>query len=315
MDQMGKIVNIDPPYVPQGRVSWHVSRWFLPRLGLLEAMKGTLTLWDSFGTPGDTLLAGAIARIIVDHYPRLKINCVTPNPEVLREDPNIKTLNAAPDLVVLRFWYLEIIHRKDGETNLLAPTLSQLGIKEYGYRSKVFLTLSELEWAFYQLRFIERHRSLITINVQSREKLKVWAVERWVELVSRLAARFEILQLGASDEPEIPGVTRFAGRLTLRESMAILSQAQLHVGGVSFLMHAANGLNVPSVIIYGGRETPKNSGYSTNINLYAKVPCSPCWLHDSHGDRCENGMKCMNDIGVDQVFESCVDLLLRNERK
>ena len=312
---MGKIVNIVPPEVRQSRVSWHASRLLLPRLGLLDAVKGRLTLWDSFGTPGDTLLAGTIARIIVEHYPRLRINCVTPNPELLRNDPNINALNDAPDLVVLRFWYLEIIHRKDGETNLLAPTLCQLGIKKYTYQSRVYLTSAEIEWAQQQLHSIGRHKRLITINVQSREKVKVWPVERWEELVSRLAVTCEILQLGASDEPEIPGVKRFAGRLTHRQSMAILSQAQLHVGGVSFLMHAANGLNVPSAIIYGGRETPRNSGYSTNVNLYAKVPCSPCWLHDSHGDRCAYDMQCMKDIDVNQVYKSCVDLLTGNLRQ
>jgi ADP-heptose:LPS heptosyltransferase len=31
--------------------------------------------------------------------------------------------------------------------------------------------------------------------------------------------------------------------------------AILHIGCVSFLMHSANGVDVPSVIIYGGRET------------------------------------------------------------
>ena len=107
------------------------------------------------------------------------------------------------------------------------------------------------------------------------------------------------------------GVQRLAGRLSLRESMAVLSHARLHVGGVSFLMHAANGLDVPAVIIYGGRETPANSGYAENENLYTAVECSPCWLHSSLGERCMHGMRCMQAITPAHVADAVTRLLAR----
>ena len=309
---MDKILNPAPPEVLQGAFSWHASELLLPRLALLNVIGGWLTLWDSFGTPGDTLLAGTLGRIIKQRYPRLKINCITPNPELLEHDPDIARLNGAPSLILLRFWYVEIIHRKIGNVNILAPTLARVGIRNYEYRTRVFLAERELMEARRHVG--EARRPIVTINVQSREMVKVWSESRWKQLVERLRIDFEVIQLGAHNEPELEHTVRLAGKLTLRQSMACLSLASLHVGCVSFLMHAANGLDVPSVIIYGGRETPENSGYARNINLYSPVPCSPCWLHDSRGDRCANDMKCMSDISVDRVFEACTELIKRNQR-
>lgn len=309
---MDKIINVNPPEIHQGRLSWHASRLLLPHLEALNSMRGWLTLWDSFGTPGDTLLTGTLARIIRENHPRIKINCVTPHPELLKHDPNIDRLNSAPGVIILRFWYVDIINRKDGSTNVLSPTLQSVGISEYEYKTRVFLTSNEIEWARKQIEILRLERPLITINVQSREKVKVWPVERWEMLVEHLTKQHDVLHLGVSNEPEFNGVTRFAGRLTLRESMAILSQAQLHIGGVSFLMHAANGLDVPSVIIYGGRETPQNSGYAENANLFVPMPCGPCWLHDSRGDICPHEISCMGKISVHEVESAARRLISQN---
>ena len=308
---MDKILNPSPPIVSQGRLSWHLSKLLLPRLCWLNLLGGWLTLWDSFGTPGDTLLTAAVARVIKHRFPSLKLNCITPNPELLKHDSAINSLNGPPSQVLLRFWYLEIIHGKDGVTNILGPTLAQAGIRDYEYRSRVFLTDCETEDA--RMVMSQASKPIITINVQSREKVKVWPESRWQELVNKLSSDYEVVQLGAQDEPEIEGTMRLAGKLSLRQSMACLSLARLHIGSVSFLMHAANGLGVASVIIYGGRETPKNSGYAQNENLYSAMPCSPCWLHDSHGDRCPHQMKCMDDISVDQVFGACLKILKKKE--
>lgn len=299
---MDPVLRTKPPEVKHGRLSWHLSAWIHRNLWLLNVLGGRLTLVDSFGTPGDTLLTGVVARTIRRHHPRIRINCITPNPELLKHDPDVAELNGEPGLIILRFWYLDIIHNKDGKTNLLTPCLSSIGIRQYEYKSRVFLSRAEITAARERLGSLSR--PLITINVQSREKVKVWPVKYWAELVASLVRDYTVVQLGGDDEPEFEGVVRMAGQLTLRESMAVLSESHLHIGGVSFLMHAANGLDVPSVIIYGGRETPDNSGYSENENLFVSMPCGPCWLHDSRGDRCLHDLSCMTSISVECVREA-----------
>jgi len=279
---------------------WHANEFLIRRPAWLARLGMPLTLVDQFGTPGDTLLTAIVCRELKQQHPGLRINCVTPNPSLLQHDPNIDSLNAPPTFSSINFQYLEVIDRKDGSTNLLAPTLNKLGIRDYDYQARVFLTDEEIAWA--QQKLGDLPQPVITINVMSRETVKNWREDCWRDLIGKLRCVATVVQLGDDKEPILADVVRLAGLCSLRESMALLSQATLHIGGVSFLMHAASGLAVPAVIIFGGRETPKNSGYDANTNIYSPVECSPCWLHDSHGDRCPHDMKCMQMILPEAVW-------------
>ncbi|RFC48142.1 MAG: ADP-heptose:LPS heptosyltransferase [Verrucomicrobia bacterium] len=298
------------------KLRFHVGRWLASRPGLMASLGWPITIVDQFGTPGDTILTALICQVLKTHYPRLRVHCRTPNPVLLQEDPNIEMLNGPETWVEVNFHYLDLIGSKDGVRNLLEPTLGRLGVYTYQYQSRVFLTEDELSWAREKLSQVLAEKPLVTINVQSREQIKVWSLDRWCELVRRISKCATVVQLGGTDEPQFAEVVRLAGALSMRQSMAILAQASVHVGPVSFLMHAANGLDVPSVIIFGGRETPSNSGYDGNINLYSKMSCSPCWLHDSRGDRCPHSLACMEAITVEEVEQGILKLLSRRlERK
>ena len=63
------------------------------------------------------------------------------------------------------------------------------------------------------------------------------------------------------------------------------------------------------MIIYGGRETPQNSGYDNNINLFERIDCGPCWIHEEDGEVCQNNLECLARIKVDTVLESINQIL------
>ena len=65
---------------------------------------------------------------------------------------------------------------------------------------------------------------------------------------------------------ELVGVKRFAGKLTMRESAAILAQADLHIGPDSLLMHMANGVDDPCRHPDGGL-SPSRNVWGTLITL------------------------------------------------
>ena len=87
----------------------------------------------------------------------------------------------------------------------------------------------------------------------------------------------------------------------MRESAAILSKALYFKGPDSLLMHIANGLNIPSTIIFGGSRPVDCFGYFENINLSSAPKCSPCWIHKGYED-CTYNIKCMDTIMSDKVF-------------
>jgi hypothetical protein len=58
-----------------------------------------------------------------------------------------------------------------------------------------------------------------------------------------------------------------------------------------------------SVIVYGGREKPAQTGYVANKNLYSQVRCAPCWLRNP----CDFDRKCMDMITSKQVIAATAE--------
>ncbi|HEY2122476.1 MAG TPA: glycosyltransferase family 9 protein [Chthoniobacterales bacterium] len=292
-----------------GAIRWKINNWLTRHPKVLHWFGARLTVFDVFGAPGDTLLTGIVCRHLHKHFPRIRLNCLTRNPELLRLDPNIDTLNEPESFLCLWHSYLDLLERNDAETNVLRPTLAHLGIRSYEYRGQVFL--SDEERAAARKRLGEAKKPIITFNMASKEPVKIWPVVYWIELLGRLRGGFTLVQLGDKTEPEIDGVCRFAGILSMRESMAVLSFAQIHIGPDSFLMHAANGVNVPSVAIFGGARTPGRAGYNENINLFMEMSCGPCWIHVDRGEQCGYDVECMKRISVDSVYDATMRLWAR----
>lgn len=137
---------------------------------------------------------------------------------------------------------------------------------------------------------------------------KNWFIERFQELGVLLNKEFMLVQMGSKSEPLLPGVIDLRGRTDVREASAVLKKAQCFIGQVGGLMHLARAVECPSVIIYGGREAPEQSGYSANINLVGPVPCSPCWIIK----RCPYDMACMDVIEPVDVIAGLRRMLDRN---
>jgi ADP-heptose:LPS heptosyltransferase len=93
----------------------------------------------------------------------------------------------------------------------------------------------------------------------------------------------------------------------MRESAAILSKASYFIGPDSLLMHIANGLDIPSTIIFGGSRPVGCFGYSENINLSSTPECSPCWIHKGYNE-CKNNLICMNEISTAFVLDSLLKI-------
>ena len=77
---------------------WSKYRWWkngnLKRVILsLNNAKAWLTVIDRLGAPGDALITANVIRCIKKKYSNLKINCITPHPELVRLDPNIDSIN------------------------------------------------------------------------------------------------------------------------------------------------------------------------------------------------------------------------------
>jgi hypothetical protein len=162
-------------------------------------------------------------------------------------------------------------------------------------RTYVYLTQEEKSAG----RIAPRQVAIMSSGMGAKHMIrnKQWYSERYQAVVDQLKDQYDFVQLGDARDPLLQGTTDLRGKTSLRESAAILSQSFVFVGQVGFLMHLARGVDCRSVIVYGGREHPYQSGYTCNENLYTPLSCSPCWLQNT----CEYDRLCMRQISADEV--------------
>lgn len=133
---------------------------------------------------------------------------------------------------------------------------------------------------------------------------KDWAADRWLELSQRLAPDFRLVQIGTPADPPLPVAQDLRGKTTVKQAAELLASAGAFVGLEGGLQHVAAAVHTPSVIVYGGRSLPLQTGYAFNSNVTRTPPCAGCGLVTD----CPHNMICM-DIPVSEV-ETAVRRLL-----
>ena len=129
---------------------------------------------------------------------------------------------------------------------------------------------------------------------------KEWYPERFQAVVDGLGQKYNFIQLGMESDPLLEGCLDLRGKTNIRQSAAIVSQSQLLIGQVGFLMHIARAVDCRAVIVVGGREDPAIYSYTCFENICSPMECSPCW----RGVYCPYDMECMKRISTSDVIEA-----------
>jgi ADP-heptose:LPS heptosyltransferase len=291
---------------------WSKFRWFrnsrlLSILPSLNERNKWLTVVDRLGAPGDALITANVIRCIKDQFPDLRINCITPHKDLILLDPNIDSINQPETFYSFDSTYWELIVRKEKNQNIIEHNMLRLGIEKYYYKSNYYLSQDEKEWAKQETS--KFNKPILAICTKSKESVKNWPETNWSELIQNLRASFSIIQLGDDKEPYFNGSHRYSGKLSMRQSAAMLSYASYFIGPDSLLMHIANGLNIKSTIIFGGSRPANCFGYKENINLSYAPDCSPCWIHDKY-EICSFDNYCMYKIEPSKVLSTITNSVL-----
>ena len=138
------------------------------------------------------------------------------------------------------------------------------------------------------------------LSARYAARTKEWFPERFQRIADRFRKDFTIVQVGAAKDAAIAGAVNMRGRTSIRQTAAILANSVLFIGLAGFLQHLARSVECRSVIIYGGRELPTQTGYTCNENIVNNPECSPCWIYDN----CDYGIKCMDAITVEMVMNA-----------
>lgn len=185
------------------------------------------------------------------------------------------------------------------EQHIISVMCQKAGITgEVTLKPYLSLSASELERG----RIRPRQIAIQSAGMTARHAMmnKNWFAEGYQQVVDTLASKYDFVQLGSPSDPVITGALDLRGKTSLRETAAILAQSLTFVGQVGFLMHLARAVDCRSVMLYGGREHPVQSGYRCNANLYREVGCSPCWRLNS----CPYDRECMRRISAADVIDA-----------
>ena len=171
-------------------------------------------------------------------------------------------------------------------------------------------------------------RPLVAVHPSGGRLVKQWAPGRWAEVARRLEREFQatvFLTGSEADRPLAQEVARLlpfrpvdlTGRLTLRETMAVVSEMDLFLSPDTGTMHAACAVGTPSVTVFGPSDPARYFSGGTgeagrrHVVVRAELWCSPCNLIRKPPAECDDGAppECLRLVAVEDVHREAARLL------
>ncbi|NLU41159.1 MAG: glycosyltransferase family 9 protein [Firmicutes bacterium] len=180
-------------------------------------------------------------------------------------------------------------------------------------------------------------RTVVTIHPGGKNfTAKRWRTSGFAAVADRLVKELgaEVIIVGGPDDVPLAQsiadqarsrVFIAAGRLSLKQTGALIERSALFIGNDSAPQHIASALDTPVVALFGPTD-PDNFGPSSSLStvVTAGLPCSPCfhwmasplqYLYLSSVKRLECRHECMSEISPDQVMSAAHQLLDRARQR
>jgi heptosyltransferase-2 len=144
---------------------------------------------------------------------------------------------------------------------------------------------------------------------------KCWLPERFRQVTERLLENPAVKVVYFGDQKGLPvvqeicaplarNVVNLAGRTSIRELMALISQCNIFLTNDSGPMHIASALGKPLVALFGSTDETKTGPYHHEKVIHKQVSCSPCFKRE-----CPIDFPCMKNISVEEVYQELQRLL------
>jgi len=164
---------------------------------------------------------------------------------------------------------------------------------------------------------LERGASIIAINPGATYgSAKRWYPDRFAEVADALSAEWGagVVVVGSTAEAPLAGEIEaamrtppinLAGKMTVRELMALLSLSSFLVTNDSGPMHIGAALGVPLVAIFGPTDWRRTSPWTSRAKVVrVEMDCSPCRRRT-----CDRGHECMLGVTPGMVVDAARGLM------
>lgn len=151
------------------------------------------------------------------------------------------------------------------DKHVIHQICEHFGFNDVELKCELFLTTEEMH-------FGRRWKDYVVIEPNTKDEYTVnkrYPLEKWQCVVDDLVKRgYRVVQVGRSDSPSLQRVESLVGLTTFRQAAATIAASRLFVGSEGGLMHAANAVGTPAVIIVTGFLHPRMTCYPENDNIW-----------------------------------------------
>ncbi len=132
---------------------------------------------------------------------------------------------------------------------------------------------------------------------------KQWGVQKYQQLAEALQKMGWLsLQVVPPNQMPLLHDVRAVRTQTFRHALAVIKHAQLYVGPEGGLHHGAAAVGTPAVVIFGGFNSPKSTGYGWHTNISVGEPCGNI-------AECAHCKEAMRSISVQTVLDAAMKTL------
>jgi ADP-heptose:LPS heptosyltransferase len=198
--------------------------------------------------------------------------------------------------------------------------LRAIGLEPQDKTSEIFISNTEIQWAeaFMIKQNIDASKKLIIIHPTTNNSYTDWGVDRFVTLATQLINDHGHQVLACFPEKEqsisktlldkINGIFVHVG--SLRQSISLISKADLMIDNCSAPSHISVALNIPTLVLMGADYSniyrDKDIYNGSAFLFYKNVPC-----RDLFWSRCLPPDPCKNRVCLDHSVEDVLNKTLK----
>ncbi len=194
--------------------------------------------------------------------------------------------------------------------HIIDIVLANYGLIAGDYQCEMYFSPDEEEAVDRLQESLKLSTAFVVVEPHSKSQwfgdLREWPFERWERVVKWLRDQnYPVVQIGEGGNSVLEGAIDITGRTSFREAVLLMQRARLFLGQEGGLMHAANAVDVPSVIVWGGLTLPEFAGYRKHRVLCTHVECAPCGLRGN----CPYDKKCLTSVEPGDVISAVSETL------
>ena len=167
---------------------------------------------------------------------------------------------------------------------------------------------------------INEYEKYVIVNASASNENKMWDLNNYAKIVEYIIneKNLRVIFIGAKQDykiyenmqytkPLLKETINLCGKVTIKDSLAILKNAKFMLGNDSGNLHMASSVGTKVIGLYG--PMPFEKWYAlgeNNILLRGNLECMPC----ASKGKCKNNNACMKSISIEMVKQAIDKLVL-----